>query len=167
MGIETALFAAAAGTVAQAYGQNQVGKTQQAAYNFNGQIDERNAKAADQQAEQIQLAADLEAIKFRNDFQRLQDATAQANRYNGWMADTGTPLKVALANAPEAEEELAIAAYNASIGAAQARESAVQSRMSSQLNQMYGRAARRAGAINAGSSLLAGASNIGYIRATA
>ena len=94
MGIETALFAAAAGTVAQAYGQNQVGKTQQAAYNFNGQIDERNAKAADQQAEQIQLAADLEAIKFRNDFQRLQDATAQANRYNGWMADTGTPLKV-------------------------------------------------------------------------
>ena len=67
----------------------------------------------------------------------------------------------------EAEEELAIADYNASIGAAQARESAVQSRMSSQLNQMYGRAARRAGVINAGSSLLAGASNIGYIRATA
>ena len=143
MGIETAIFTAAAGTAVSAYGQYQAGKTQQAAYNFNGQIDERNAKAADQQAEQIQLAADLEAIKFRNDFQRLQDATAQANRYNGWMADTGTPLKVALANATEAEEE------------------------SSQLNQMYGRAARRAGVINAGSSLLAGASNIGQIRATA
>ena len=59
MGIETAIFAAAAGSAVQAYGQYQVGKTQQAAYNFNSQIDERNAKAADQQAEQIQLAADL------------------------------------------------------------------------------------------------------------
>jgi len=167
MSIETALFAAAAGSAVQAYGQYQQGKTQQAAYNFNGQIDERNALAAEQQAEQIKIAAGLEAIKFRNQFQRLQDATAQANRYNGWMADEGTPLLVSLANATEAEEELAIMDYNARLGAAQAEESAVQSRMASQLNRMYGTAARRAGVINAGSSLLAGASNISYIKATA
>ena len=46
MSIEAALFSAAAGTAVQAYGQIQQGKTQQAAYNFNGQMDERNALAA-------------------------------------------------------------------------------------------------------------------------
>ena len=56
---------------------------------------------------------EVEIGRFRREFDNLQAATSQSFRFNGWMADTGTPLKVALANASEADEEVAIRRYNA------------------------------------------------------
>jgi len=155
MGIETAIIAAGVGSaVAGAVGSIASGKQQEAAYKYNASINERNAQVAEMQGEQLVYANELEIERFKDDFQDLQAATTQAFRYNGFAAGSGTPLKIALANAAEADEEIAIRRYNAKVGKQQTEESATQERMQAQLNRLYGRQARTAGYINAGTSLL-------------
>lgn len=151
-------FAAAAAAVS-AVGSIQAGKDQKRAYNYNAQVNERNAQVAEQDAEQLVLMEEVEIGRFRREFDNLQAATSQSFRFNGWMADTGTPLKVALANASEADEEVAIRRYNAKVGKAELKEKGTQERMSANLNRMYGRAAMRAAYFKAGSSLLSGGSS--------
>jgi len=130
------------------------GQQQEAAYKYNASIAERNAEVAEQQGEQLVYANELEVEKFKDDFQDLQAATQQGYRYSGFVAGSGTPLKVAIENAAQADEEIAIRRYNAKVGKQQAEESALQQRMQGQLQRMYGKQARLAGYINAGSSLL-------------
>ncbi len=71
------------------------------------------------------------------------------------------PLKVALASAQEADEEIATRRFNAEVGAIELREGGIQERMQGQLNRMYGKAARRAGTYSAIGSLLGTAARIG------
>lgn len=118
------------------------GKQEQAAYNYNADINERNAKASDQEAAQLIFSEDQKIVEFREQFSDLQDAQAQAYRYNGWIAEEGTPLKVALASAQEADEEIETRKFNAKVGATELREQGVQERMQGTLNTMYGKAAR-------------------------
>ena len=132
------------------------GRQEQAAYNFNADVNERNADVSDQEAEQLVRNEEQNIADFREDFSDLQDATAQAYRYNGWIASTGTPLKVLLANAQEADEEIAARRYNAKVGKQQKEESALQQRMQANLNNLYASAARKSSFISAGSSLLSG-----------
>ena len=120
------------------------GKQEQAAYNYNADINERNAKASDQEAAQLVFSEEQNIVQFREQFMDLADAQAQAYRYNGWIAEEGTPLKVALASAQEADEEIDARRYNAKVGGQQLREQGVQERMQGTLNRMYGRAARTA-----------------------
>tara|TARA_B100001093_G_scaffold408819_1_gene397732 strand:- start:43 stop:531 length:489 start_codon:yes stop_codon:yes gene_type:complete len=151
-----------ASTAVSAIGAIQAGKDQKRAYDYNAQINERNAKANDQAADQLVLQNEVDVKRFRNDFDDLQASTSQAFRYNGWMADTGTPLKVALANAQQADEEVATMRYNAKVGKQELKEQGVQQRMQANLNRMYGRNAARAGKFQAMGSLLSG----GYKYAT-
>jgi len=125
-----AVEAAIASAVFSAAGSIQAGKDQKRAYNYNAQVNERNAQVADQDAEQLVLMEEVEIGRFRREFDNLQAATSQSFRFNGWMADTGTPLKVALANAQEADEEVAIRRYNAKVGKAELKEKGTQERMS-------------------------------------
>jgi hypothetical protein len=138
----------------------QAGQQEQAAYNFNADVNERNAKAADQEAAQLIFTEEQNIVKFREDFQDLQDATQQAFRYNGWIAEEGTPLKVALANAQEADAEIEARRYNAQVGAQTEREKGVESRLQGQLNRMYGKAAATRGKARAAQSLLNTATSI-------
>ena len=137
------------------------GRQEQVAYNYNADINERNAKAADQEAAQLAFVEEEKIVKFREDFSDFQDAQMQAFRYNGWIAEEGTPLKVALASAQEADEEIATRRYNARAGSQELREAGVQERMQGQLNRMYGKAARRAGQYSALGSLLSSAVRVG------
>ena len=130
------------------------GKQQQAAYNYNRDINERNALVAEQEARQLVFQEEQNIVDFRKQFSDLQDATAQAFRYNGWIASEGTPLKVALANAQEADEEIATRRYNAKVGKQELMEQATQERMQGQLNVMYGRSARLASKARAINSLI-------------
>ena len=134
------------------------GKQQQAAYNYNSDINERNAQVAEQQAEQLVFQEEQNIVDFRKQFDDLQAATSQAFRYNGWIANEGTPLKVALANAQEADEEIATRRYNAKVGRAELKEQGTQERMQGTLNRMYGKAARTASKARAVSSLIQTAS---------
>ena len=83
------------------------------------------------------------------------------------MAEGGTPLKIALSNAQEADEEIAIKKYNAAIGQQDLEQSAVQNRMQGSLNRLYGRNAMAAGNINAGTSLLSGFTSAANIQGSA
>ena len=92
-------------------------------------------QAGDQEAAQLVFTEEQKIVQFREDFQDLQDATQQAYRYNGWIAEEGTPLKVALANAQEADAEIETRRYNAAVGAQTLREKGVESRLQGQLNE--------------------------------
>ena len=127
--------------------EDAAGRQEQAAYNFNADVNERNAKAADQEAAQLIFTEEQNIVKFREDFDDLQDATNQAFRRNGWIAEEGTPLKVALA-------EIETRRYNAAVGAQTTREKGVEQRLQGQLNRMYGKAARTRGKARAVTSLI-------------
>lgn len=141
----------------------QAGKQEQAAYNYNSDINERNADVSEQQGEQLVFQEEQNIVDFRKQFDDLQDATSQAFRYNGWIAAEGTPLKVALANAQEADEEIATRRYNAKVGRAELNEQATQERMQGQLNRMYGRAANIRGKARAAASLIQTASSFASV----
>lgn len=141
----------------------QAGKQEQAAYNYNSDINERNAQVAEQQGEQLVFQEEQNIVDFRKQFDDLQAATSQAFRYNGWIASEGTPLKVALANAQEADEEIATRRYNAKVGRAELNEQGTQERMQGQLNRMYGRAANIRGKARAAASLIQTASSFASV----
>ena len=128
----------------------QAGKQEQAAYNYNSDINERNAKASDQEAAQLIFSEEQNIVEFREQFSDLADAQAQAYRYNGWIAEEGTPL----ARAQEADEEIAARRYNAKVGSQELKEAGVQERMQGTLNRMYGRSARIRGQARAVQSLI-------------
>ena len=151
-------MASMASTALSAASSIAAGRQQKAAYDYNAQIDERNALAKEIQAEVYKRNQDLQIQKFRQDFRRLNDATSQAFRKNGFVATGGTPLLVALENAQNADEEIAIKEYNASVGEQQIKESAVNDRLSANLNRMYGQAAKKSGMIGAGNTIMSGAS---------
>jgi hypothetical protein len=130
------------------------GRQEQVAYNYNADINERNAKASDQEAAQLIFAEEEKIVEFREQFSDLQDAQMQAYRYNGWIAEEGTPLKVALASAQEADEEIAARRYNAKVGSSEIKEAGVQERMQGTLNRMYGKAAATRGKARAVQSLI-------------
>ena len=54
------------------------GRQEQAAYNYNADINERNAKASDQEAAQLIFAEEQNIVEFREQFSDLSDAQAQA-----------------------------------------------------------------------------------------
>ncbi len=145
---------AIAGAVTQASGQIMEGNAQDAAYKYNADINERNAQVAEQQADQLVRREEEKIVDFQKDFRKFSDSQSQAFRYNGWIASEGTPLKVALASAQEAEEEIATRRYNARVSSGALEENAAQERMQATLNRMYGKTARRAGQIRATTTLL-------------
>jgi hypothetical protein len=143
------------------------GKAQQRANEFNAQVQERNALVSEQEAELLRKKSELDIQSFQQDFDRLQASTMQAFRYNGFVATGGTPLKVAMENARQADEEIAMRRYNAAIGQQQILESATEARMQADLNRLYGRQARQASYYQAAGSLLSGASRAAQIKAGA
>ena len=95
------------------------------------------------------------------------DAQRMAFAYNNIVADTGTALDVQLASAREADQEIASNIYNIKLGKQAREESALNQELEGNLQRMYGTAARRAGMMRAGQSLLSGAANYGKIMAFA
>lgn len=138
----------------------QQGAAAKAAGQFNANMAERNAQVAEQQAEQIKRSSEFDINRFRENFDDLQATAAQAFRYNGFVATGGTPLQVLLDNAREADTEIALRRYNASIGEQQALESATEQRLQGRLDRMMGRSAQKASYYQAAGSLLSGGAKI-------
>lgn len=146
---------------------NNEGKAKAAAHQFNAGISQRNAAVSDIQAETARFAGSMQITKFLRETEYLMDNIGMANRSNGWLADTGTPLKMAQAAAEEIDADLQIMAYENNVQVASIREAAVQSRLQGQLSQMYAGQARSAGKTAAMGSLLGTATNIAMIGAFA
>lgn len=155
-----AIGAAVGGGLLQASSAIQQGKAAQASAQYNAMMAERSARIAEQQAEQLKRASEFDIQRFRDDFSDLQASSAQAFRYNGFIATSGTPLQVLLENAREADEEIALRRYNTAIDQQQALESATEQRMEARLQRMQGSQARRAGYLQAAGSLLSTAGRV-------
>ena len=78
MGIEVAIASAVIGTVMQASAAKAKGKSDQLAANYNADINDRNADAADIGARQLIQAEELQIIKFQNQY----DEEINIKRYN-------------------------------------------------------------------------------------
>ncbi len=164
MGIETILIASAVGSsVMGAASSLAAGQAQANAQKFNAQVQERNAKIAEQEGEVMARNEAAKATQFQEDIENFLGAQAQAFRYNGVVASSGTPLRVRMESANEADEELSLREYNVAVGKTQAQESATQARLQANLNRLYGKQARIASYFGAGKSLLGGAQSAGQL----
>ena len=99
---------------------------------YNKQIADRNAKSEEQKAEMALFDASRNAVKFRNDFRGLNDASAMAMRKNN-VAITGSALDVLLDNALNFEIDNENSRRQAAATASDYRESAVNERLRGQL----------------------------------
>ena len=99
---------------------------------YNKQIADRNAKVAEQKAEMALFDASRNAVKFRNDFRGLNDASAMAMRKNN-VAITGSALDVLLNNALNFEIDNENQRRQAAATASDYRENAVNERLRGQL----------------------------------
>jgi len=164
MGVEALLIGSmattAVGTAVAYKGAKKAGKQQQQAHEFNAKIAERNARVARKTAEIKKHQTNVDLLAFDKEFMSFQKANAQQYRANGFVASSGTPLRVMLENAYEAEKEKSIVKYNSAVAQAQLEETAIQGGMDADLSRMYGQQARTAGKYQAYSSLLSGASNM-------
>ena len=126
---------------------------------YNAQIQERNAKVAEQQAEQRIFMSKVEEGRLREDafeFIQSQQAAYNASRV---VAGTGTALTVALESAQRADEEIRNTAFNASVDASVLREEATARRLDAAVTRAEGAARARASRTEAMSSLLGTASS--------
>ena len=162
MALEALVLGALAGsTLLQAQGQVAAGKAQYNAARFNAQVAERNAKLAEQQAEQIRIRSSYERNQFRKQFDFLRSSQGNALRYNGFEASSGTGLQVQLEMAKEADAEIAVARYNANIEKQRALNQAQGLRSQAGAELAMGRYQRSAGRYAAMGTLLSGAASMG------
>ena len=138
-----ALIATAVSAGVSAYSSHEQGKSAAAAAKVNAQIAER-------EADQRRTAGRLEAERMRRE--RIRLAAAQRAGYaKSGVTSEGTPLQVMIQSAAEEELNAQLTQYNYEIGAQRSESEA-------SLYRFGGKVARRAGNMQAGTSLLSGVS---------
>lgn len=157
--IEKLLIANAVGTAVQAVGQIQAGNDAKAAHDYNAQVQDRNAEAERINAERVEFIETAQVEKFRKNYKDFADAQRMAFSHNNVVSTSGSALAVQLDSAREAETEIANNIYNIKLGKQAREEAALNSELEGKLQRMYGKAAQRAGQIQAGTSLMSGAMN--------
>lgn len=145
-----------AGTGISAAGQIQAGRAAEAeaesARNialYNAAIQEREAKAIERKGEFEQFRQAEAATRAKSRLRARLAAT-------GAVPDIGTPLLLQEEQAEELELESLLIGYETQIGAARARSQAEIDRLAGRLAVGRGKAAKRAGLVGAGATLLTG-----------
>jgi len=155
---ELAIAAAVAGTVITASSQMAAGKAAKKAADFNASVNERNAQKAEIQAENIARTTEFGIQRSRKKFQQLNDRTQMAVRGNGWLASTGTPLKILLQNAMNFEEDISAQRLQSETKRQEQFEVATNQRLQGELQRMQGKAAQNIAKYQAVGTLLSGGS---------
>jgi len=145
-----------AGTAITVQGQLAAGRAAKKAADYNASVNDRNAAAADIQAEQIERLNKIKTLQDREKFKKLNDRTQMAFRGQGWAATTGTPLKKLLQNALRFEQDIEIQNYNSRVKQQQSKEVATNERLKAEIARMEGRAARTISRYQAAGTLLTG-----------
>tara|TARA_R100001082_G_scaffold74228_2_gene42838 strand:- start:8111 stop:8587 length:477 start_codon:yes stop_codon:yes gene_type:complete len=145
-----------AGTAITVQGQLAAGRAAKKAADYNASVNDRNAAAADIQAEQIERLNKIKTLQDREKFKKLNDRTQMAFRGQGWQATTGTPLKKLLQNALRFEQDIEIQNYNSRVKQQQSKEVATNERLKAEIARMEGRAARTISRYQAAGTLLTG-----------
>jgi len=131
MGFQAAIAAIG---VAQYKQQGAIGKYNQASA-------ERNAKVAEQQADQLDKQKEFDIAQFDKEFQKIEGKQKVSSAKAG-IEFSGTALRVQRSNAVEAELQKQIITYNSKIRQSQAIDRAAQFRIQGQMAKQQARAAQ-------------------------
>lgn len=156
-----------AGTALTVSSQLAAGRAAQKVANFNASVNERNAQKAEIQAENIARTTEFGIQRSRKKFQQLNDRTQMAVRGNGWLASTGTPLKILLQNAMNFEEDISAQRLQSETKRLEQFEVATNQRLQGQLQRMQGKAAREVSKTAAMGTLLTNTGQILSMQKTA
>ena len=148
-----------AGGIIGASGSAKAGNSAQRIAEYNADIQERNAKVAEQQAEQRIFMSKVEEGRLREDAVEFIADQQAAYNASGVVAGTDTALEVALESAQRADEQIRNTAFNAEVDARVFREEAVERRMAAAVTRAEGAAKARAARTRAMASLLGTASS--------
>ena len=143
-----------AGTALTVSSQLAAGRAAKKAADYNASVNERNAEKAEIQAENIARVTEFSIQRSRKKFQKLNDRTQMAVRGNGWLATTGTPLKMLLQNAMNYEEDVAAQRLQSEVKRQEQFEVATNQRLNAQLQRMQGKVAREVSKTQAMGTLL-------------
>ena len=156
-----------AGTALTVSSQLAAGRAAKKAADYNASVNERNAKKAEIQAENIARVTEFSIQRSRKKFQKLNDRTQMAVRGNGWLATTGTPLKMLLQNAMNYEEDVAAQRLQSEVKRQEQFEVATNQRLNAQLQRMQGKVAREVSKTQAMGTLLTNTGQIISMQKTA
>ena len=145
-----------AGTAITVQGQLAAGRAAKKAADYNASVNDRNAQAAEIQAENIDRLNKIKELQDREKFKDLNDRTQMLYRGQGWAATTGTPLKKLLQNALRFEQDIEIQNYNSRVKQQQSKEIATNERLKAEITRFEGRAARTISRYQAAGTLLTG-----------
>jgi hypothetical protein len=126
---------------------------------YNAQLRERDAKVAEQQAEQRIFMSKVEEGRLREDAVEFIGDQQAAYNASGVVAGTGTALTVALESAQRADEQIRNTAFNAMVDASVFREEATKQRLQAAVVRAEGAATARTKRMQAYGSLLSTASS--------
>ena len=149
-------------SVVQAKQQSSIGK-------FNQSVQNRNAQISEQEADAINKQTEYKLGQFNKDYQRFVGRTTVSTAKAGVQQDSGTSLRIQMANANEAELQKNLIEYDGGVAEARKLEEAnfyrIQGNMARQTARMTAMGTLFKGAstflgTSAGSSLLTSAGNI-------
>lgn len=132
--------------VAQYKQQGAIGKYNQASA-------ERNAKVAEQQADQLDKKKEFDIAQFDKEFQKIEGQQKVSSAKAG-VEFSGTSLRVQRSNAVEAELQRQMIEYNSKVQQSQAIDRAAQFRIQGQMARAQAKSAQLQTITQTGTSLM-------------
>jgi hypothetical protein len=151
---------ALASTAFQMYGQYQQGKSQQAQYNYQAQVDANNAQIVEWQAQDAIKRGDIEEQQHRLKVAQLAGRQRSALAASGVDVSSGSALDVLGDTAELGELDALTIRSNAAREAYNYRVQASNAQAASSLNALSAKNAKTSSYIGATSSLLSGANSM-------
>lgn len=146
----------AASTALSAFGQYQAGQAAQARGEYQMQVARNNKIMSDRLAEDARKRGELEEARHRQKVQRLAASQRVAFAAGGLETSSGSPLDTIVGTFVEGETDALIIRQNAEREAIAHEFRGQNALAEGALAQAAGRAQARAGAMQAGSTLLTG-----------
>jgi len=120
---------------------------------FNESVANRNAEAMEAQEDAIDKKTEFDIAQFDKDFKKLESSQRVASAKAG-VEFSGTSLKIARANAEEAQLQREMIKYNSQVAKSQAIEKANAFRIQGQLTKATTRSAQLQTVTSTATSLL-------------
>lgn len=152
---------AVVGTGLAAVGQIQAAQAAAAQAESAKAMAEYNAQVAEQEAKAIERRTGFEGRRAAEAAERRQSKLRAALGTAGVILTAGAPLKIQAEEAKESELEQLLISYEGDVAASRARSQAVLDRAQADIFGQRAGAARTAGFIGAGSTLLTGFGQLG------
>lgn len=140
-------FVSFAGSMRQAEAQELAGR-------WNKSVSDRDARIAETLAGESLLQGKRDVMDFMSQYQKFEKTVEASLIASGFDPSQGTALEIKMANAEQADIDIAKIEINAARDAADLREQAVASRLAGELARFEGRTLASAARTQAATSFL-------------